>query len=142
MSTIQKVNGLAVLALLLVAGMATPAHAQPEGTYKQSCSGFYMDGTTLRADCKDRGGRTIGTFLDLSSNWCATNITNVNGNLFCESVPGGSYRESCRNVQVRVTNGVSTMLYECKDRNGNYQKSSTAVTCNTYKNLNGAATCG
>jgi hypothetical protein len=72
------------LAALLVAGIASPAQAQgvPQGTYLQSCDNIGMQGDTLFAVCRGRGGGERRTELPGVSR-CVGDIGNNNGRLQC-----------------------------------------------------------
>jgi len=148
MSTIQKGNGLAVLALTLVGVLAAsavaPVYAQafPDGSYKQTCQApsFRWEAGTFNAVCQKKDGNWQGTFLFLGSgSQCTGTLSNFNGNLTCDSVPQGSYRDSCRNVQ--KYNG--RLFYECQNAQGQWgQQTSVADgTCGKYKNVNGTLAC-
>lgn len=87
-------------AMAVVSGGAGPAQdgqmrVVPRGSYRESCSGEYVNRGRLYADCRTSRGQVRGTFIDLSrcSNY---EIVNNEGLLVCgpnrgqyEDRPGG-----------------------------------------------------
>ena len=140
--------GLLALMLLLFGGVLDSAHAQrmPPGSYLQSCRDVrIVHGRDLAANCKtSRGDLRSSQLADFNS--CRGDISNQNGQLFCERrgggggggwapgpgqrpgagpVPGsgngpqGSYRQSCGNID-RRGNVLNAM---CRDRGGRWVQS-------------------
>jgi len=116
----------AIAGILSFSGAAF-ADAIPRGSYQQSCSDFYTDGTTLSATCRTRDGDSNYTTLR-DYNDCDGDIANVNGRLQCVAShddgqdndgwePRGSYRDTCRNVDVEGY----TLQAECRDQNGRWR---------------------
>jgi hypothetical protein len=82
-------------ALALASGGAQPpaqeweggARVAPRGSYRDSCSGEYVNRGRLYADCRDRRGQVRGTSIEL--NRCADHqIRNDDGRLVCGSWRG------------------------------------------------------
>lgn len=114
----------------------------PSGSYQSSCRNAYVDGNTLRAECRDRNSRLRDAALQLP---CRRDIGNDNGALVCGRVetpaaaPSGSYLASCRNAS--VLNGV--LEAECRRNNGRFRGTSLRLPCRSdIVNENGALVCG
>ncbi|MCE9521649.1 MAG: hypothetical protein K8S25_04365 [Alphaproteobacteria bacterium] len=123
----------AIAGLLSLSGVAY-ADVIPRGSYQQSCSDFYTDGTTLSATCRKRYGESNYTTLR-DYNDCRGDIANVDGRLKCVEdwdddqnddddndhdggwTPRGSYRDTCRRIDVDGR----TLQAECEDRNGRWR---------------------
>jgi hypothetical protein len=73
------------LAHLVLAGLAlafaSPAVAQPAGSYLATCTQVGQRGPTLFAVCQTRQGFFVQSQLDLRG--CVGDISNQNGQLFC-----------------------------------------------------------
>ena len=121
------VTGIATaIAGILSFGGAAYADVIPRGSYQQSCSDFYTDGTTLSATCQRRYGDDNFTTLR-NYNDCEGDIANVDGRLKCvddqndnhdgDWLPRGSYRDTCRNADVEG----NTLEAECRDQNGRWR---------------------
>src|SRR5215469_10888734 len=110
--------------------LATPAMAQgiPTGSYQQTCNNVSVNGAVLVANCQDRNGTWRSAQLPGFQN-CNADIMNDNGNLRCASGgynygpgsqpvngPGGSYAQSCRDVNVSGDDLHAT----CQTRDGNW----------------------
>jgi hypothetical protein len=97
----------------LAAGAATAQFGgrMPSGSYARTCEDERMIGSVLTAECKDQNGITIRTRLYVGN--CAGDITNVFGELVCQSrrLPGGSYTRSCNACR---TDG-SALQCTCRD---------------------------
>jgi len=78
----RYISALAVAVLALVFGIATPAVAQPGGSYQQTCRNIGVRGSTLHAECQNTGGGWQSTELR-DYNRCRGEIQNINGNLQC-----------------------------------------------------------
>jgi hypothetical protein len=79
----------AALTALAPAGAepAQQSRVAPRGSYAQSCSGAYVNGGRLYADCLDMRGQRQGTSIDLAR--CTNDeIHNDNGLLICGTVRG------------------------------------------------------
>jgi hypothetical protein len=83
---------------------------------------------TLYANCQDTDGRWRSTVLP-EARECVGDVTNINGELRCnrrdewrerDSLPRGSYRETCREIHVR-----GDMLFaRCQTINGRWVRTS------------------
>jgi Beta/Gamma crystallin/CVNH domain len=114
----------AIVGILSFSGVAY-ADVIPRGSYQQSCSDFYTDGTVLSATCRTRYGESNFTTLR-NYNDCDGDIANVDGRLRCvedddpqddDRLPRGSYRDTCRNADVES----NTLEAECQDQNGRWR---------------------
>lgn len=156
----MSVSGLAGLLFALgwLFGGVSVASAQPvpPGSYLRSCQNVQVRGPNLAATCATRNGQWVGTRLnDFPS--CRGDISNQNGQLWCERRPGpgpmpgpvpgqgfgppGSYRQSCGNIDFR--NGV--LAAQCRTRSGNWQTTRlNTATCQPgtdISNQNGTLVC-
>lgn len=111
-------RSILVLSILALA-VAVPAMAQtpPPGSYKLTCTGISMSGTTLNATCNARGGNPVATSLGFAAG-CVGDIANVNGTLACTGA-NGSFHLTCRNAVVEGHN----LTAECKNKKGVWVKS-------------------
>jgi hypothetical protein len=81
------IESLAAIAVVASPGAATQeweggARVAPRGSYRDSCSGEYVNRGRLYADCRDRSGRVRGTSIEL--NRCGDyEIRNDDGRLVC-----------------------------------------------------------
>jgi hypothetical protein len=117
-------NLLAIMVLLLgcAAGLSAAQEANPEGSYKQTCSDISVKKDTLYAKCQDTKGKAHSA--KLSHYEKCSDIANKNGHLACAgdgkaaaaapSQPGGSYTDSCKNIQMKGT----TLHAVCKSLDG------------------------
>ena len=59
-----------------------------------------------------------------------------------QSLPGGSYQDSCTNIQVHSDRGRSLSMHAtCTSNNGNYVQSSITLPCQSAVNDNGSLKC-
>jgi len=86
----RYISALAVAVLALVFGIATPAVAQPGGSYQQTCRNIGVRGSTLYAECQNTGGGWQSTQLR-DYNRCRGEIQNINGSLQCTGNNRGGY---------------------------------------------------
>lgn len=86
----RYLNALAVAVLALAFSAATPAFAQPGGSYQQTCRNIGVRGSTLYAECQNTGGGWQSTQLR-DYNRCRGEIQNVNGSLQCTGDNRGGY---------------------------------------------------
>jgi hypothetical protein len=86
----RYMSALAVAALALAFGTATPALAQPGGSYQQTCRNIGVRGSTLHAECQNTGGGWQSTELR-DYNRCNGEIQNINGSLQCTGNNRGGY---------------------------------------------------
>jgi hypothetical protein len=89
--------------LLTVIAAPRRGNAQgPAGSYRQSCRDITVQGDTLRATCRDRGGGDRGAALQGFAR-CISEVFNDDGVLRCSlgaNPPPGSYARSCEQVFV------------------------------------------
>lgn len=78
-----------VAAAGLSLSVASPAVAQPAGSYTRTCTGVVKRGPYLEAFCLNVAGRYVDTRIDLRD--CDGAISNDNGRLSC---PAGSSRRA------------------------------------------------
>ncbi len=120
-----------------------PSKPVPGGSYKQTCKDARVEGDFLRAKCQKKNGDWNNTKLKYKK--CSGDIWNDNGELTCKEsgskkVPGGSYKNSCKDYYVE-----GKRLYaRCQKKSGGWNNSSI-----NYKNCdkdiwndNGVLTCG
>ena len=65
------------------AGRYRQGGALPSGSYQLSCSGAFMNGSTLTASCTNNSGSAVTSYLDVSQCRPNDDIGNVNGQLRC-----------------------------------------------------------
>lgn len=140
-------NFLAMIILLgCAAGLSAAQEANPEGSYKQTCSDISVKKDTLYAKCQDTKGKAHST--KLSHYEKCSDIANKNGHLECAggekaatpSQPAGSYTESCKNIQMKG----STLHAVCKSLDGRELPTSLkdANRCSEgVANINGILNC-
>ncbi|NMG19821.1 CVNH domain-containing protein [Brasilonema bromeliae] len=95
------------------------------GNFSRSCGDISLDGTTLRANCKDRSANFRSTSLDLNRR-----IENRDGNLRI----GGGFASTCQNIQLTGT----SLQADCKTFNGDFRSTSldlNSVITNNDGNL-------
>lgn len=110
-------KGQFVLVIALIAGPSlVDTRAQfggraPSGSYSRTCNDAAMLGSVLTAQCKDQNGVTIHSRLYVRD--CGGDITNVFGELVCESrrLPRGSYSQSCSSCSAEG----SSLRCTCRD---------------------------
>ncbi|MBU4566441.1 MAG: CVNH domain-containing protein [Desulfarculus sp.] len=119
---------LAVLMLgLFVVPAPVPAEAKvlPPGSYRNSCKDCYVDNGWLYCRCKN--GRDGRNDTRIHYTRCNGDIANVDGWLTCggqggggyHRMPGGSWRDSCRNGRVQG----NELTAECRNGNGKWVQS-------------------
>lgn len=116
----------------------------PQGTYKQSCSSCTVSGSNLTAKCNPIKG-TYNQFYNTLNNYgaCRSGIENLDGYLTCDKgdapAPAGSYRESCRDIDVEK----GVLYAKCRNVGGDWKEAAvTLKTCNqSVYNTNGALAC-
>src|SRR5262245_28478864 len=95
----------------------------PRGSYVRSCTNIKSvcdknQTMTLSASCSPRQGPAHPTTLG-NAEQCVGDISNMDGELHCSkgaSPPGGSYKESCRDMWVQ-----GGVLYaQCRHSNGQW----------------------
>jgi hypothetical protein len=92
--TMRAIAYIAASAVVAAGGLAAvpqsaeaQSRAAPRGSYAQSCSAAYVNQGRLYADCRDTGGNTRPTSIELAR--CASSdIGNDNGLLVCQGVRG------------------------------------------------------
>ena len=85
---------LGAMAALLLAGAmyVQPAHAQPQGSYLETCTHVGMHGDRLTADCRRMDGSWQRTVLDVHR--CPGTISNMNVRLTCDAGATEGYGSS------------------------------------------------
>jgi hypothetical protein len=138
---------LAIVALLAWAdGISLAQGTNPEGSYQQTCSDISVKKGTLYAKCQDTTGKSHSA--KLSHYEKCSDIVNKNGKLECAagekaaapSQPGGSYTDSCKNIQMKGT----TLHAVCKSLDGRELPTSLkeANRCaEGVANINGILSC-
>ncbi len=133
---------------------ASAQSATPPGSWSDSCRNAYANGSTFTAECRRDDDSWMRSSIDL--NQCSGGaIVNQNGSLVCESgngqynndpynnggynngrygnaMPGGSWRNSCRNA--RVGNGV--LYADCQTGHGYNRTQITLSQCRSRALLN------
>lgn len=102
------------------AGTIAAQETSPAGSYQQTCSDISVKKGTLYAKCQDAKGKSHSA--KLSHYEKCSDIANKNGKLECAggakpaapSQPGGSYTDSCKNIQMKGT----TLHAVCKSLDG------------------------
>jgi len=129
----RRISCIVLLAVGFAAALlaAMPASAQPPGSYRDTCRNIRDQGSSFAskafvyADCRDNSGRWVSSSLDYKS--CYGDIYNDNGRLACQAngpstgpsfgrLPGGSWRDSCRNGSRRG----NLLFAECQTIRGNW----------------------
>lgn len=138
---------LAIAILLGCAASHSAAQeANPAGSYQQTCSDVSVKKGTLYAKCQDAKGKSHSA--KLSHYEKCSDIANQNGKLECAggakaaapSQPGGSYTESCKNIQMKG----ATLHAVCKSLDGRELPTSLkdANRCaEGVANINGILSC-
>jgi hypothetical protein len=121
MRSSRTLDFLAIMLLLgCAAGLSAAQETNPAGSYQQTCSDVSVKKGTLYAKCQDAKGKSHSA--KLSHYEKCSDIANKNGKLECAgaekaaapSQPGGSYTDSCRNIQMKGT----TLHAVCKSLDG------------------------
>src|SRR5262245_1276637 len=83
----------------------------PPGSYQRTCDNEQLIGGVLTARCKDQNGIEIRSRLYVRD--CGGDITNVFGELICESrrLPRGSYAQTCSSCSAEG----SSLRCTCRD---------------------------
>jgi len=101
--------GFIAMSTVVCLSSAFCVQGPPPGSYRETCANIQMRSGTLFANCQDMEGRWRSTVLPETYE-CVGDVTNINGELRCnrhegwrqhDSLPRGSYRETCREVRVR-----------------------------------------
>ncbi len=120
--------GLIAMAMAFCTGSAFCVQGPPPGSYRETCANIQMRNGTLFANCQDVDGRWRSTVLPEAYE-CVGDVTNINGDLRCnrrddwrerDSLPRGSYRETCRNIRMRG----DTLTARCQTSGGRWLKTS------------------
>jgi hypothetical protein len=137
---------LAIMVLLGCAAFSAAQEANPAGSYQQTCSDISVNKENLYAKCQDEKGKAHSTKLSHFEK--CSDIANKNGHLECAgaekaaapSQPGGSYTDSCKNIQMKGT----TLHAVCKSLDGRELPTSLkdANRCaEGVANINGILSC-
>jgi hypothetical protein len=113
------------LAVLLLAPFLAPApvaadRVLPPGSYRNSCKDCYVDNGWLYCRCKN--GRDGRNDTRINYTRCNGDIANQDGWLTCNggggrhSLPGGTWRNSCRDARVQG----NELLAECRNGSGRW----------------------
>jgi hypothetical protein len=120
--------GLIAVTILVCHSSAYCVQGPPPGSYRQTCANIQMRNGTVFANCQDTDGRWRSTVLPDAYN-CVGDVTNINGELRCnrredwrdrDSLPRGSYRETCRDIRVRG----DALTAKCQAMNGRWVRTS------------------
>jgi CVNH domain len=142
MKKIKTISAISIFTLTSQLALALAAHAMPNGSYSQTCRNVYENGNTLYATCKTIDQHWQRTSLR-GFDRCVSEITNQNGSLKCAFVyiPEGSYKKSCRDIQVQGENLRAT----CQTQRGSWKKTSlgnySSCNLNSIDNLDGLLVC-
>ena len=116
-------------------------YSLPQGSWRESCRNGRVQGDTLLAECKNRHGDWVQAWLSLKR--CRRQVGNEDGRLVCGGgrtypMPGGAWRESCRNPV--VSGGV--LEAECRNRSGDWHGTRVDIRgCRALTNDNGRLRC-
>jgi hypothetical protein len=114
----------------------------PAGSYRQSCDSCVASGGTLTASCKKMNGLPNNSTL-YKFEACRSGIENMDGYLTCakgdSALPNGSYKASCRNLNVEK----NTLYATCRNVNGDWKEASLGLGYCNYEiyNTNGVLAC-
>jgi hypothetical protein len=133
----------AALAMQALASAADcgPSANVPAGSYRQSCTACTVGGGSLTAWCKGINNRDQQSAL-YNYPACRSGIENMDGYLTCNkgaTPPDGSYKASCRNVNVE-----NNVLYAtCRNVNGGWKEANLQLGYCNYAiyNTDGALRC-
>lgn len=133
---------LACAAAQAAAGDCGPSANLPAGSYRQSCDQCQVSGGDLTALCKSmRGAQVTSTLFGFST--CHSGIENLDGYLTCSKgdaqPPAGSYRASCRNVNVEK----GSLYADCRNVRGDWKPASLGLGRCNYEvyNTDGRLAC-
>jgi hypothetical protein len=140
-----RILGLITISFLVVQ-TGSAQEGTPSGSYQQTCSDISAKKGTLSAKCKDDKGKVHSTKLSGYSE--CSDITNKDGELQCTvaadkasaSVPRGSYRDTCRSIQMKG----ATLHALCRSNDGHEALTTMAhpERCSEgIANLNGILNC-
>ncbi len=119
------------------------SHRLPGGSWRDSCRDGRVQGNEIMAECRNGNGKWVQAWIPV--NKCRGNLANEDGRLVCEgegqrwSMPGGSWRNSCRRARIEG----DTLWAECRANNGDWRGSRVNLRgCNDLNNCNGKLRCG
>jgi hypothetical protein len=131
-----------VMAPASAANDCGPSANLPAGSYRQSCSVCEVSGADLTATCQTmRNSANRSTLFNFQT--CRSGIENFDGYLTCHKgdgqAPGGSYTQSCRNVNVEK----GVLYADCRKVNGQWKTASLPLGRCSYEvyNSDGALAC-
>jgi hypothetical protein len=119
-----------------------PAANLPAGSYRQSCNTCATSNGNLMASCKKMNNQLNDSTL-YNYKACRSGIENMDGYLTCNKgdsePPKGSYKASCRNVNVEK----NTLYASCRNVNGDWKEASLPLGYCNYEiyNTNGVLAC-
>jgi hypothetical protein len=120
--------GIIAAAVAFGYGSAHAVQGPPPGTYRASCANIQMRNWTLYANCQDTEGRWRSAVLPYVGD-CVGDVSNINGQLRCsrrndwrerDSLPRGSYAESCREIRMRG----DLLTARCQSMSGRWMRTS------------------
>ncbi len=118
-----------------------PSANVPAGSYRQSCTNCSVSGGNLTAWCKTiRSQDQPSTLYNFPA--CRSGIENMDGFLTCskgDPPPNGSYKDSCRNINVEK----NTLYASCRNVNGDWKETDLHLGYCNYEiyNTNGVLAC-
>ncbi|MBC7924853.1 MAG: CVNH domain-containing protein [Bryobacteraceae bacterium] len=138
---------LTLLATMLIQGSVALADCGaavnlPAGSYRQSCDNCVASGGDLTAVCKKMNSQ-YNTSTVFQYKTCRSGIENLDGYLTCSkgdgALPGGSYKASCRNLNVEK----NTLYATCRNVRGSWKEASLPLGYCNYEiyNTDGALAC-
>lgn len=158
MLNIAKVLGCSFLMIsFFTVGLSSDARSElageniagnaPEGSYRMTCANVKMDKDMLVGKClRIHDKKDIWESTSLNIYGCVDDIANIDGTLSCSKggePPKGSYRQTCRRIEVNIMPKVP-LSAECKTETGYWIRTNHAGSCPQGKdlaNLNGKLTC-
>ena len=146
MRSLSVLGFVAIVVLVAYSGSSYAQDAVPVGSYQQTCSDISAKKDTVSAKCKDDKGKSHSTKLTGFGE--CSDIANKNGELQCtvsadkasSSVPHGSYRDTCRSIQMKG----ATLPAICRSNDGHEAPASFVHPdrCSEgLANLNGVLNC-
>jgi CVNH domain len=142
MNKITTLTAIGLVTLASQLALTLVARAMPNGSYAQTCRNVTENGNTLYATCKTIDEHWKRTTLQ-GFRQCVTDIKNLNGSLSCgfSYIPEGSYKQSCRDIQVQSSN----LKASCQTKSGRwkitYLESYPSCQLNSIDNLDGLLSC-
>lgn len=142
-SDVRSEQERARIYLMTEPGEGIAANA-PQGSYRLTCAYAKLNLNTLTGKCIDIKEQWIDAWLNIYG--CVDDIANMDGVLSCSKggvPPKGSYRKTCRLIEVNTVAGVP-LTAQCQAGDGHWLRTNHAGSCPEGKdlaNLNGQLTC-